>query len=191
MARALHYRYTMLVRYLASLAFLCFGCAASAASAAEGQLNAVINGRSYHLGSNYDWNENNVGLGVEYQFATETRWKSILMANAFRDSTDEMSYMAGGGIHRNLYATPRFGEFYVDIGINGFLMTRQDYNDNRPFPGLLPSLTIGNRHGGINVTYLPADAVEKMTSARITDDSVRGIVFLQFKMNVDTLLGRD
>lgn len=181
----------MHARYLVSLVFLCLGSAASAASAAEGQLNAVINGKSFHLGSGYDFNENNAGLGVEYQFPTDSRWKSILMANAFRDSMDEMSYMAGGGVHRNIYTTERWSGFYVDVGINGFLMTRKDYNDNRPFPGLLPSLTIGNSFAGLNVTYLPSSAVEKMTSARILDESTRGILFVQFKMNVSALLNAD
>lgn len=177
----------MPARYLVSLVFLCLLCAASPASAAEGQLNAVINGKSYHIGSNYDWNEDNVGLGVEYQFPTTTRWKSIVMANAFRDSMNEMSYMAGGGVHRTLYTSERWNGFYIDAGVNAFLMTRKDHNDNRPFPGILPSLTLGNDYGGINVTYLPTSAVERVTSAHIKD-SVTGIIFVQFKLNVSALL---
>ena len=66
--------------------------------AQAGSINAVLNGKSYHLDSSYDWNENNTGLGVEYEFAQKSAWKKILMANGFRDSTDNMSYMAGRGI---------------------------------------------------------------------------------------------
>ena len=63
-------------------------------------------------------------------------------------------------------------------------MTREDVNDNRPFPGVLPSLTIGNRYAGINLTYLPVQAVERMTDTRMSDDSIKGIVFLQLKFSL-------
>ncbi|HSG57984.1 MAG TPA: hypothetical protein VLA06_00500, partial [Woeseiaceae bacterium] len=90
-------------------------------ASAAGEFSAVINGKSFHLGASEDWNEDNFGLGLEYQFDSETRWKSRLMANGFRDSNDQVSYMAGGGFHRELYSTDRFKGFYVDAGINAFL----------------------------------------------------------------------
>jgi len=159
--------------------------------AMAGELSAVLNGRSIHIGAAEEWNENNLGLGVEYQFASESRWKKILMANGFRDSNEGMSYMAGAGLHRTLFDTHRLGNLYVDVGVNAFLMTRKDVNDNQPFPGVLPSLTIGNRYGGINVTYLPVQAVEKLTGARMVDGSISGIVFLQFKVSVNQLMPTD
>jgi len=159
--------------------------------AMAGELSAVLNGRSFHIGAAEEWNENNLGLGVEYEFASESRWKTILLANGFRDSNESMSYMAGAGLHRTLFDTPRLGQFYVDVGINAFLMTREDVNGNRPFPGVLPSLTIGNRYAGINVTYLPVQAVEKLTAARMADESINGIVFVQFKVSVSRLFPTD
>ncbi len=172
---------------------LLLGCllAVLAPTALAGELSAVLNGRSLHIGAAADWNENNLGLGVEYQFATESRWKRILMANAFRDSSSSMSYMAGAGLHRTLFDTHRLGDFYLDVGINAFLMTREDVNGNRPFPGVLPSLTIGNRYAGINLTYLPEQAVEKLLKTRMVDESIRGIVFVQFKMSVSRLFPAD
>lgn len=149
-----------------------------------GELNAVLNGRSIHIGATEEWNENNLGLGVEYQFATESRWKTSVMANGFRDSNDSMSYMAGAGLHYTLFDTHRLSDFYVDVSVNAFLMTRKDVNDNRPFPGVLPSLTIGNRYAGINLTYLPVKAVEKLFDTRMSDDSIKGIVFLQLKLSL-------
>lgn len=160
-------------------------------TAMAGSLSAVLNGRSIHIGASEDWNENNLGLGLEYQFATQSRWKTILMANGFRDSNDSMSYMAGAGLHRTLFDTHRLGDFYVDVGLNAFVMTREDVNGNRPFPGVLPSLTIGNRYAGINLTYLPESAVEKMTDAYLSDESISGIVFLQFKVSMDRLFLTD
>jgi len=70
--------------------------AISALPAHAGTFNAVINGKSYHFNSTYDWNENNAGLGIEHEFASTSPWRTTVMANAFRDSTDTMSYMAGG-----------------------------------------------------------------------------------------------
>ena len=156
----------------------------SASTALAGEFSAVLNGRSIHLGASEDWNENNLGLGVEYQFATQSRWRTRLMANGFQDSTENMSYMAGGGLYRNLYATDRLGGFYVDAGLNAFLMTRDDVDEGRPFPGILPSLTFGTEFMGINLTYLPKQAVEKFTNARMSDQSTSGIVFVQFKFNM-------
>lgn len=165
--------------------------ALAAPSAMAGSLSAVINGKSIHVDATEDWNENNVGLGFEYQLPTTSRWKTQLMVNGFRDSNEEMSYMAGAGLHRTLFATERFNGFYVDAGINAFLMTRQDINGNRPFPGALPSLSFGNRYAGFNVTYLPAKAVESMTDVRMADDGTRGIFFVQFKVAVSQLLPVD
>ena len=92
---------------LAGIGLLALFVALPLHSAKAGGLSAVINGKSFHLGARQEFNEENVGLGVEYQFPTETRWKKVVMANGFRDSDEEMSYMAGFGLHRNLYQTDR------------------------------------------------------------------------------------
>ena len=173
------------------LALLSLLAVSLSAPAAAGELSTVINGKSYHLNASEDWNEANYGLGLEYEFATESRWKKRLMANGFRDSNNEMSYMAGGGIHRNLYSGDKLSGLYVDAGINAFLMTRQDVNDNRPFPAALPSVTVGNRYVGINLTYLPKKAVEALYDSQFMDETVSGIVFLQFKINMGKMMVSD
>lgn len=160
-------------------------------SSMAGDLSAVINGRSIHVDATEEFNEDNLGLGLEYQFSTQSRWKKKVMANGFRDSNDYMSYMAGAGLHRTLFATDRWNGLYLDAGIDAFVMTRQDVNENRPFPGAVPSVSLGNRHMGINLTYLPVKAVERMFDARMVDDAVTGIFFLQFKVNVSRLLPSD
>jgi hypothetical protein len=159
-----------------------------AATAFAGDVSIVINGRSHHFNSNYDWNENNYGVGLEYQFETTSRWKKIVMANGFRDSTDRMSYMAGAGLHRRLLETHRFSGFYIDAGINAFIMTREDVNDKKPFPGVLPSLSIGNRYGGFNLTYLPTNAIQDMLNTDFVDSTISGILFIQFKISLSQLL---
>lgn len=172
----------------ASLTLLALIIIAPASSAFAGNFSAVLNGRSIHVDASHEWNEDNTGLGLEYQFATKTRWKKKVMVNGFRDSNNEMSYMAGAGLHRTLFATDRLNGFYVDAGINAFLMTRNDVNDNRPFPGAVPSLSVGNRHMGLNLTYLPVKAVESLLDIRMMDDSVSGLFFLQFKVDISRLL---
>jgi hypothetical protein len=174
----------------ARLALLSLLVVAPFSSAVAGNLNAVLNGRSIHLDATENWNEDNVGLGLEYQFATESRWKKQVMVNGFRDSNEVMSYMAGAGLHRTLYASDRLNGFYVEAGINAFLMTRRDVNDNRPFPGAVPSLSIGNRNIGFNLTYLPVKAVEDLLDVRMMDDTVTGLFFLQFKVGLSQLLPR-
>ena len=148
----------------------------------------MFNGKSYHVNSSYDWNENNYGLGLEYEFNNKSRWIKTAMASGFRDSVNEMSYMAGGGLHRRLFETHRFSDFYINAGVNVFMMTRQDVNQNRAFPGMLPSLSVGNKYMGVNLTYLPKVAVENVVHADMVDPTIDGIFFLQFKINVEQFL---
>jgi len=43
-----------------------------ASPALAGKYSAVVNGKSYHLNSRYQWNENNYGFGVEYEFTQKS-----------------------------------------------------------------------------------------------------------------------
>ena len=174
-----------IIRHLGSLTALALLCATPAQA---GNFSAVVNGKSYHIDSTYDWNEDNVGVGLEYEFNSQSKWKKVAMVNGFRDSTNTMSYMAGAGLHRQLFATERFSGFYVYAGLNAFVMTREDANDNKPFPGILPSVSIGNDKVGFNLTYLPRQAVEQTTQAQIVDPTISGIVFIQFKVSLDQIL---
>ncbi|MDZ7642988.1 MAG: hypothetical protein U5K76_01385 [Woeseiaceae bacterium] len=152
--------------------------------AAAGSLDVVINGKSHHVNSKYDWNEENLGLGLEYEFDSHSRWIRTLNANTFVDSLENMSYMAGAGLKRRLYMTDRLGGLYVDAGVVAFLMARKDINDYRPFPGVLPAVTIGNRYAGINLTYLPEKAVHDIAHANVVDPTIGGVIFLQFKLRM-------
>ena len=70
-------------------------------TAAAGQFDLIVNGRSHHVNSDYDWNENNYGIGLEYQFDSSSRWIWSVNGNAFVDSQNRMSYMGGGGAPGN------------------------------------------------------------------------------------------
>ena len=160
----------------------------SSAPAFAGKLSAVVNGKSYHFNSSYQWNENNYGFGVEHEFTQKSAWRKVAMANGFRDSTDNMSYMAGAGLHRRIYETDELAGFYIYAGLNAFVMTREDVNGNKPFPGILPSISIGNDKVGLNLTYMPKKAVEKTTNSGMVDPTLSGILFLQVKVSMDQLL---
>jgi len=99
-----------------------------------------------------------------------------------------MSYMAGAGLHRRVYETDKLAGFYIYAGVNAFLMTRDDVNGSKPFPGILPSISIGNDKIGFNLTYMPKKAIEEVTNANVVDPTLSGILFLQFKVSMDQLL---
>jgi hypothetical protein len=157
-------------------------------AAFAGKFSAVISGRSYHFNSTYDWNEDNFGLGIEHEFDSKSAWRTTVMANGFRDSTDKMSYMAGAGLHRRIFETERLSGFYVHAGLNAFVMTRDDVDNSKPFPGILPSVSIGNEKLGFNLTYLPRQAVEATTQSNVVDPTISGILFVQFKVSLDQIL---
>ena len=159
-------------------------------SAEAGELSFIINGKSYHMDASHDWNEDNYGVGIEYEFTSESRWRKTVVANGFRDSNDDMSYMVGAGLHRRLLESERFAGLYFDAGLTAFLMTRDDVENSEPFPGILPSLGIGNRYAGFNITYLPKKAVEEMLGADVIDPTISGIAFLQFKIRLGRLFSR-
>lgn len=171
---------TTLTRLLAALAI----ASVPFAPATAGSLDIVINGKSHHVNSNYDWNEENLGIGLEYELESHSPWIRTLNANTFRDSLENMSYMAGAGLKRRLYQTDRWGGLYFDAGIVAFLMARRDINDYRPFPGILPAVTLGNRYAGINLTYLPKKAVHDIARANVVDPTIGGVVFMQFKLRM-------
>lgn len=156
----------------------------SSGTAAAGQLDFVVNGRSYHVNSDYDWNENNLGLGLEYQFDSSSPWLWSLHGNAFVDSGDNMSYMAGGGLKRRLFQSTSPAGYYFDAGLVAFVMSRADFNDYLPFPGILPTVSFGMKNLGFNVSYVPQFVVRDIANAKTLDPHVRGVLFLQLKFRL-------
>jgi hypothetical protein len=153
----------------------------SATAFAQADWDIVLNGRAVHVNAAREWNEENWGLGVEKEFNSSGRWVKVALANGFKDSLGEPSYMAGGGLKR------RFRLFsdnlYLDVGVIGFLMTREDVNHNRPFPGALPALTFGSRRVAVNLTYMPDSIVDDVTNAHLSDPDMAGVFFVQLKLD--------
>ncbi len=143
--------------------------------------DVVLNGRAVHINASQHWNENNWGLGIEREFNTSGRWVKVAVANGFKDSLDNPSYMAGGGLKRRFRLFE--DHFYVDLGMIGFVMTREDVNHNHPFPGVLPAMTVGSKRFAVNITYMPESIVDTVTHANQRDPSLNGILFIQFKLD--------
>jgi hypothetical protein len=152
-------------------------------TAEAGQWDVVLNGKSIHLDADKEWNETNWGLGFEHEFNPDARWVKVAMGNGFRDSDDNLSFMGGGGIKRRFQLPIADRRFHVDAGAIGFVMTRKDVNDNRPFPGVLPAVSVGTRQFALNFTYLPGQVAERVAGARTADPDLDGIIFVQFKLN--------
>jgi hypothetical protein len=74
-------------------------------------------------------------------------------------------------------------DLYMDVGVVGFFMTRQDVNHNQPFPGALPALTFGSKHVAVNVTYMPEIVVDRVTHSKLRDPDMDGVFFIQLKLD--------
>jgi hypothetical protein len=143
--------------------------------------DVVLNGRSVHMNAGEQWNEDNWGLGIEREFKSASPWVKVALANGFKDSLGNPSYMAGGGLKRRFHV--RSDDFYVDLGGIAFMMTRDGVNGNAPFPGLLPAATVGFKRVALNLTYLPEAIVDRVTNSKVHDPSMEGVFFLQLKLD--------
>ena len=138
-----------------------------------GNTGVIISGRSYHFDRTPERNENNWGLGLEHEYNSRDRWVKFSVINAFVDSMDNMSYMAGFGLKRRFFLKEK-SSLYFDAGAVAFIMTRDEYHGHRPFPGLLPAITLGGRVFAANLIYVPG-------FEPITEESL----FLQLRINVN------
>ena len=156
-----------------------------AGTASAGQFDLIVNGLSYHADTDHEWNESNYGLGFEYQFDSDSSWIWSLNANAFIDSVNNMSYMAGGGLRKRLIESDGASGFYFDAGLNAFMMSRKDVNDYLPFPGILPTISTGFRNLGINLTYLPAFASKELVKSNVSNPDIGAVYFVQFRVRMN------
>ena len=136
----------------------------------------LVNGKAIHLGApeGSNLNEGNWGLGVQYDWIRpNSNWVPFATASGFKDSNNNPSYYAGGGL---LYRF-KFEHVHVDAGLVGFVMTREGYKDGDPFLGALPAFSVGTKHVALNFTYIP----------KIEPKSVP-LWFFQLKINLTNLL---
>lgn len=150
--------------------------------------DVVVNGKSFHINAEQNWNEANWGLGFEREFTGHKRWVPFAVGNGFRDSMNHMSYMGGGGLKRRFRPGGWMRDVHVDIGLVGFVMRRENIRGGSPFPGVLPVISIGNRRVALNLTYLPGSAVDSVANSSRADPNMDGVFFLQAKFSMDYVL---
>lgn len=154
----------------------CVIAALGSTPAHANQLSLLINGKAIHLdkSTGVDYNEENWGAGLEYEFETANRkWVPFVTASGFDDSNKNFSYYAGGGTVRRFSFGEQKGGLHVDAGLVGFLMVRKDFKNGDAFPGVLPVLSIGTDRVAVNVTYIPK-----------VDPKMVPIVFFQLKIGL-------
>ena len=140
-------------RFTIGLVAALFVCSAQA-----GQLSLLLNGKAVHLDESQgvDFNEENWGAGLHYDFTTEeSNWVPFVTASGFKDSNGNPSYYAGGGTMRRFHFGEPEGSLHLGLGVVAFLMVRKDFENDDPFPGILPVATIGNDRFAVNMTYIP------------------------------------
>lgn len=126
----------------------------TAIQASAEELFVVINGKSIHNG-NTKYNEDNWGLGFEYDMKPDKQWIPFVAGSTFKDSNDQTSNYLGGGYKYRIPLENEKEGWRIDLSLIAFLMTRKDYRDNQPFVGALPFVAIGTSKVMLNVTYIP------------------------------------
>lgn len=118
-------------------------------------VHLVINGKAVHENKR-NYNEENWGLGFEYNFAEDKKWINFINGGFLKDSLlNQSNYIGGGSKRRFLLGTDKNG-WHIDAGFNAFLMTRRDHKNNQPFFGAVPIVSIGTSKFAINATWIPA-----------------------------------
>ncbi len=118
----------------------------------------VINGTAIHLTNSAkrdQFNESNWGLGFEYEWKPEKQayfQRPMVTGGFLEDSVNDTQWYIGVGAKRRLVEN---GAFHIDIGANAGISARKDYHDRRPFPYLLPFVSMGTESFDINITYIP------------------------------------
>lgn len=124
-------------------------------SVSANDLQVIISGRAIHMGSN-NQNENNYGMGLQYDFTNHRRWVPTINMALFKDSNDNTSRYIGAGMKRRFKLRSGQQRINFDLGAAGLVMKHPEYNDDKPFLGALPFLSLSNDRGGINATYVPS-----------------------------------
>lgn len=131
-------------------------CVQSNASA-EG-FSLIVNGKSFHeeRPKKGSFNESNWGLGLQYDLPFyKKRWVPYLTISGFKDSYKENSYYAGGGMLRRYSLSSLHPDLHFGAGLVGFVMTRKDHHNGKPFLGALPAFTLGTDSVAVNISYVP------------------------------------
>ena len=165
-----------LYKYFLPILWLSLILIFNAQSLRANELHFVLNGKSVHIEKkpNQTLNERNLGVGFQYEFQNFHKyWTPFINVGGFSDSYEKPSYYIGGGVFHRYKLPSQLLGLHFDAGLTGFMMTKADINDNEPFPGVLPIISIGNNMAALNITYVP----------KITDEGT-DLWFMQLKLKL-------
>ncbi len=151
--------------------------ALGAAPVSADQWSLLLNGKAIHLEKRAgdDYNEENWGGGVQYDFTSkDSKWSPFLTASGFKDSNKNPSYYAGGGTMRRYAFGMEKDSMHLDVGMVAFAMIRKGYQHGNPFLGLLPVISLGTDRVALNLTYIPK-----------VDPKLIPLLFLQLKVGLN------
>lgn len=123
----------------------------------EGRDDLYLPFHTHHLRFAYSrekidsYQENPVGLGYGRSLYEDGVWRG-LYAMGFQDSHFKPSYMLGYGHQWLWQASP---DLRAGGGFTAFVMTRADIGHYTPFPGLLPTASLGWRAVSLEAAYVP------------------------------------
>jgi hypothetical protein len=167
-------RARMLCLVTVLFAFSCFPRGGQGAD-----LNLLLNGKAFHINASdgADYNENNWGAGLQYDFDRKGNWIPFINISGFLDSNENTSWYAGGGsVYRFELGTD--GGLHAELGAIAFVMRRKGFRNDRPFPGVLPVASVGSERLALNITYIPK-----------IDPKMVPLVFLQLKLKLGAQSG--
>lgn len=127
-------------------------------SARANGFSMLLNGVSIHKSQPEEgkFNERNWGIGLQYDYAPyKKQWLPYTTISAYKDSYRRNSFYTGGGILRRFSLTKLHKGLHFDAGFVGFIMIRKDYNNRKPFLGLLPAFSLGTDKIAVNISYVP------------------------------------
>jgi hypothetical protein len=145
---------------------------------AEGTNNIVINGLSKHFDVTESSfpngvNENNFGLGYEYNFekSPDQSIEWLLNTGFFKDSLNGTAVYAGGA---GLIKVMQLDSVHLKLGIEASGFYSSEYNQGRPFLALMPIMNVGTDKFSLNITVIP----------KISQFIDAGVIFAQLKIRL-------
>jgi len=140
-----------------------------ATPAYAGDLSLVINGLSKHHNAEHDYNEVNVGLGVQVDFHNHLGFNVGMLKDSFGYQARYAGIYGWGDLYKGngvrLQARLALGAIKKQRDFNGTITTEV---------GFTPFLSLQYKRVGINYMYLPVDK----------DADGRGLSYLQFTVRL-------
>lgn len=122
--------------------------------------NLYLSGYSYHDRATYSqsqlrkMNEATWGGGLGHSMRTESGNEQSVYVMGIRDSNYRPQWMAGYA-YEWMLPLKSDGGLELGAGLTVLVIRRHDWYDGRPFPAVLPMMSIGNRSAQLLATYVP------------------------------------